>query len=391
MKFIVFSDLHAHTHQAYSMPTSAGGTTRLLDTIRVLSFIRSESTRTGIKDVLFAGDLFEAKGRVPVVVLNAVYRELDLWRKEQMNLIMIPGNHDLAVRSGDEHALEILQELGMVKVVSSPSWAQWKTSTGEVIGLTVVPFREVLKREWFDVMPNGFGITDQSLRICLAHGVVQDSKFSLDSDVSLSNYTNEALISFSWLLPFDFSIVGHVHLPQVLGSGTKVLIPGQPWQQFPHEYKQNRGIWVVDIQKPRKTICTLHPVPGSPMFIQADLLEDETIVCTLHDKVYPIEQHVVGNIILLTPVSVKTSIQAVHSARDKLLNMGAVYVEVLSLEASMRTDAPRVSIDVKNSPYDILQKTLQSGHVSLQGHSLERISLLGEQILKAVLEKTTSE
>lgn len=385
MKLLIFSDLHAHTHQAYSRPTSAGGTSRLLDTIRVLSFIREKSAETGIKDVLFGGDLFEAKGRVPVVTLNAVYRELDQWREAGMNMVMIPGNHDLAVRSGDEHALEVLQELGILSIVSSPSWVFWNTECGECIGITAVPFRDDFRKEWFAVMPNSHGVKDESLRICLAHGVVQGSRFNLDNDNALSDYTNDSIIPVSWLEPFDLSVVGHVHLPQKMGDGGRILIPGQPWQQFPHEHKQKRGIWEVEIDKGGISSCVMHEVPGIPRFFLVELSEGGTFVW--QDKTVSIEEHIPGNIVLMTPKNAMVPSQIIGGAHDKLLELGAIYVDILPPQVQVDKNAPRVAVDVKDSPYDTLKKTVSSGHVSLRGHSVEAITSLGETILDEVLEE----
>lgn len=384
MKFLVFSDLHAHNYQAYSKPTPSGGNTRLLDTMRVLSFIREKSQETGIKDVIFAGDLFESKNRIPVVVLNAIYRELDEWRAEDMTLIMIPGNHDLAVRSGDEHALEVLQEFGMVSLISVPSWVRWETSTGEIVGVTAVPFRERFKESWFDIMQDGLGVTSDSLRICVAHGIVQGSLSRLDDDTPLSYHTNESLIPLSWLSPFDFSIIGHVHLPQVIED--KILIPGQSWQQFPHEGKQDRGIWEVEVEKGKKPFLKKHSVEGVPRFVSAVVSREGSLRWKVGDgggDIHPSK----GNIVLLAPEDVQVPSKVLSDTERSFLEYGAVYVEVLPPESIAITEQPRVVVDVKESPYITLKKTISSGHVSLEGHSEESVFALGEQIIQQVLEE----
>ena len=102
MKALVFSDLQAHTHRAYSRPLAGGSNSRLEIALNILDQISKECQERELRRVFFLGDLFEAKNKIPVVVMNRVFERIERMVKEA-NLIgfyMIPGNHDFAVRNG---------------------------------------------------------------------------------------------------------------------------------------------------------------------------------------------------------------------------------------------------------------------------------------------------
>jgi DNA repair exonuclease SbcCD nuclease subunit len=90
MKILAFSDLHAHTHKAFS--SSAGGVnSRLSDALHVLDQVKELSQ--DVDAILFGGDLFHVSPPPPEV-FNLVFDKLE-HIVEDKRVIMIPGNHDL--------------------------------------------------------------------------------------------------------------------------------------------------------------------------------------------------------------------------------------------------------------------------------------------------------
>lgn len=386
MKFIIFSDLHAHTHQSYSTPIGSGGNTRLMDTVNVLIYIRKKSQETGIRDIIFSGDLFEAKNRIPIVVLNTIYRELLLWKELGLNLIMIPGNHDLAVRTGDEHALEVLKEFKNLNIISKPGWMKWRIGKDQYVCLTLVPYREVFKPEWFDPMPISTETPKSLLRICIAHGIVQGAKATLNDSRILSDYTNDSLIPINWLDKYDLSVVGHVHLPQVLGAARNVLVPGQPWQQFPHEHNQDRGIWIVDIERQSDVQYELIKIPDVPEFVLGELNESGVINWINRLQDHSLEEITKRNIVYITPTSVKIPIAVIEKTKSLLSDYGAVYSEILPAKIECELQEPTVQVDLIKSPHETVKQVLESNQVNLQGFTPEELYELSEKFIDEALD-----
>jgi len=121
VRFVAFSDFHAHnftygSKRVYFSPVSMGGpikegwyNSRFLDQILALQEMFEYVVDHNIGLVVFCGDLFHKRQQVSVDVANAVYKILNYYTSEcDIELVMIPGNHDYADRDGHVHSLEPL-------------------------------------------------------------------------------------------------------------------------------------------------------------------------------------------------------------------------------------------------------------------------------------------
>lgn len=96
MKYIVFSDLHAHEFTEFAKPDETYGNTRLANIIHAVKDI-FRIARADDRTVLFAGDLFHARGSVRSEVFNYVFKVFQ--DNTDVPVIMIRGNHDASNNS----------------------------------------------------------------------------------------------------------------------------------------------------------------------------------------------------------------------------------------------------------------------------------------------------
>lgn len=366
MRLLVISDVHAHPHKRFSKAVD-GKNTRLDHAIQCLAYVRELSRATGIRNVVVAGDLFDAKNRVPIKAVNAVYSELEQWDRDGLSALLIPGNHDLLRQDGAEHALEVFEGLPNTAIVSQPSNFVWTMHDGNPVQVCAIPYRPELDPAWF-AAPDWSGET-----LCVAHAVVAGSRLTESGSVTDQAVDHEGIslrqtMPRAWLEPFDLAIVGHVHYPDIRGN---ILIPGQPWHQHPHEAGQTRGVWVVDGDS-----LTVHPVPGVPVFVTADLDELDRVT---------VDGDPAGNIVLLRPVSHNVTTKAVNNAITDLQEQGASYVDVLPVDASEDShDSPgvRVELSPRMQPAEVVDRVLASGLIDLEGLDPKDLSKLAATILQ---------
>ena len=89
--WIAFSDLHLTTaSQSVAM--------QVLDRVHAEAVARDAG-------VIFLGDFWHHRGKIPVEPLNAAVEKLALWRRPT---IMLTGNHDQVTIGGEVHALTAL-------------------------------------------------------------------------------------------------------------------------------------------------------------------------------------------------------------------------------------------------------------------------------------------
>jgi len=379
-RFLVLSDLHAHTHKRFSHVNQEGNNSRLQVALDVLRYIPQLAKRLGVRDVFFAGDLFETKGRVPVKVMNAVYRELYQWGEADLRLVMIPGNHDLAVRDGSETAIQVFGALKGVSTYVAPHSTLWGLSREPQVALRCVPYRDHFTEEDFAVPEFAPGTP----RICLAHGLVRGSRFMPHDETPKEVWEKaHGQIRPSWLDGFDAAIVGHVHLPQVLGARQHILVPGQPYQQHPYDAGQRRSAWLVEVEGGRVKF-TPHPIPCLPEFFLAKLTGDCSLEC-------PVDLEINGNIILLQPEDHTVLDSVMKEAKERLNSLGAAHVSItppaLVDPLGEQAHEIRLEMDTNQLPQDVLGNVLSSGLVPLRGFAPQELQSEGEEILKEAAQE----
>lgn len=189
-RWVCFSDLHlTAASQAVAM--------------EVLERVHAEAVARDA-GVLFLGDFWHHRGKLPVEPLNAAVEAFSAWR---CPTVMLTGNHDQVSIGGQIHALNALAAAaprGLVKVVAEPT---------VMLGALWLPYRrrqEELRRA-IVLAERAAGERGETLRTVFCHADLQGAAFNdafqAAAGLPLSIFPDEAAV---WS--------GHYHKAQVLGG-----------------------------------------------------------------------------------------------------------------------------------------------------------------------------
>jgi len=118
MKAVFIGDLQAHAWSQYSRTLIDGMNDRLMDVITELQRVRIFAMSKGVGVVCILGDVFQERGKLDVMVLNAIYREIEAFRRVKMRVVLLLGNHD-RTPVGNFHSLEVFR--GIADVIDEPT------------------------------------------------------------------------------------------------------------------------------------------------------------------------------------------------------------------------------------------------------------------------------
>lgn len=111
MKAYILGDLQAHAWGESVTPE--GVNARLMDVVHELRRIRKQALKNNVKHIFILGDVFEERGKLDVVVLNMIYREINRMIAKNIEVIIILGNHD-KIDVGNFHSLEVFRNIATV-------------------------------------------------------------------------------------------------------------------------------------------------------------------------------------------------------------------------------------------------------------------------------------
>lgn len=95
-KIIIFSDTHLHANHPVV------GEDFLNLGISALRQVREYAIENNEKHIVFLGDVFHLKDRIPVRVWNAFFEELSMWDELEIYSYFLMGNHDFHTHSSIE-------------------------------------------------------------------------------------------------------------------------------------------------------------------------------------------------------------------------------------------------------------------------------------------------
>jgi DNA repair exonuclease SbcCD nuclease subunit len=93
--YLLVADIHAHAWSAFSKTDAGGLNSRLHIQLEELLRAADELIRRGGKLMIIAGDLFHVRGSVDPEVFNPVHAAMKSIINRGIDIIAIPGNHDL--------------------------------------------------------------------------------------------------------------------------------------------------------------------------------------------------------------------------------------------------------------------------------------------------------
>lgn len=212
-EFLIFSDLHAHNFKYGSrrVPFKNEGlyNSRLVDAVKVIGEIHAYALAQGVRRVLFGGDLFHRRSVLHTDALNLVYDAIAQLVKD-VELVMIPGNHDYADKHGHVHALQAFKHLENCYVLDTVGGVTFDDTD---VCFVCVPYTDNIEEAQQWLQDAGKIADSHDNAVLLAHlgmqGAVVGSDYVLvsDSDIRVSDVPQDS---------FAACFFGHYHEHQKL-------------------------------------------------------------------------------------------------------------------------------------------------------------------------------
>ncbi|ADJ53150.1 recombination exonuclease [Brochothrix phage BtpYZU04] len=320
MKFVVFSDFHAHRFTEFAQPTETGINTRVQAMLTTLEKVYQIAEEKGA-DVLFAGDLFHKRGAVDTSIFNLVF---NIIAKQTVQTVLLRGNHDSVNNSlYSDSSLVPFSALPNVTVVEKPSVVSVYDAK-----IVCVPYGdEIAEMKTF--------IKENDGDILLAHIGVDGSTTGRYS------HTLEGAFSVNDLRPKDFKYValGHYHKRQFLGPTRNVFYVGNTVQTSFSDEGQDKGVMFIDTD-----------IGGEPEFIP---IANPAFMTLTEDNLPENIEEVLANNFVRLQASAETVAQLTTSSSDS---------EDFNLRVEIQKDftsTARLDIDVNTEPKDITKEWAQ--------------------------------
>ena len=253
MKFIAYSDPHAHPHQNYSKLLPDGMNSRLKNIVDVVREIYNAANRLKIP-VISGGDMFQVKNSMHVLAYNEIAEILKArsrCEREECDIICI-GNHDIATHDGTRHALEPL--IGLPGLLIPPDDQNlYHYSKDMQTIFVVIPYQMEHGRfsqdkfnKCLENAKHFLSDKDAETTVLISHLFTHElMKKHLDRD---GDFSGAELLDI-----FDLVLLGHHHIHDViegptdaLGRTKKVISIGSPIQLRSDERGEKKGYLIID-------------------------------------------------------------------------------------------------------------------------------------------------
>lgn len=253
MRVLVFSDLQAHIFKRYAKHVEFRGkvrNSRLVNIIKAMRYMAKYAIKNDIKYILFSGDLFDERGKIPVEVWNPVHQEFKWWLKKGIVFIGIAGNHDASTRY-DEYSMETFTELGKNYILLIDGIH----NINKYWSVAGISHSDTMAEQIIKISKKDTG----KFKLFLGHFLVGGSSNSLGFEFvsALPSIGEEELNAF------DFCCIGDNHMPQLLGEKKRhVLSPGSLVAHDFGDANGKRGFWELDLRKNGKVRTKHIEVPA---------------------------------------------------------------------------------------------------------------------------------
>lgn len=195
IEYVVFSDLHMYKNFSRSYMRDDGLTSWVLNQIKVIDQIKEYGTLNNINMIIFNGDLFEERSRIPQDLYNLTWDKFKELSKS-FNIIMNTGNHDKTKISNN--SLRPFSDI--VTVVTESRDFEFGSTL-----LRIIPHGKISE--------DNLTMPDKHVKcILFIHEDINGLKYGKNDYKSQSPLDPELFKSWN-------SVVnGHIHTPQMLGS-----------------------------------------------------------------------------------------------------------------------------------------------------------------------------
>ena len=284
MKLLHFADVHLGMENYGRINPQTGLNSRFEDGLKCLAFIVDTGIERGVDAAIFAGDAYRTCDPNPTHQ-HGFASQMRRLRDANIPLILVPGNHDMAVSYGRKSALDIFAALGteMVHVYTQRQIEKVRLNSGL---LQVAPFpwpvrsnlmaqdeyrggseeevtREIEARAAKGIEFLASQVDADSPAILVAH-VMADKAETSGSEYYAAIMRDPRLFAGDLANPaFDYVALGHVHKFQDLNKGSQppVVYSGSMDRINFGEEKDLKGFCIVDIVRKGEAQVEFVPTP----------------------------------------------------------------------------------------------------------------------------------
>jgi len=281
MRILHFADLHlgVENYNAGINPET-GLSLRLHDFLSALDEVVDYALNNDVDLVLFCGDAYKSREPSPTHQREFARR---IWKlaSSGISVFLLTGNHDLPNAIGRATTVEIFKTLSISNVIVGNTIGthriDTKNGTIQVVALPWARRSAILSRE----STRNLSAEDVNKELeSRLTGLLQDEIAGLDATipailaahVTLANakYGSERgmIMGSDYRLlqsvvanpAFDYVALGHIHKKQLLGQNPPVVYAGSLQRIDFSEEDDDKGFYIVDIDKARKVHFDFVPV-----------------------------------------------------------------------------------------------------------------------------------
>jgi exonuclease SbcD len=270
MRFLVFSDVHAHPFVYEATHVSFEGfpgkhNSRLVDTCNALIEVAQYAVQHQVQTVLFGGDLFHTRQAVRTLAFNLVYHVIKKHFSDAgLDLIMIPGNHDYADRNGAVHSLETLKSLQGVTVLDSVTKMASQQPGLQIVS---VPYTDNVNKAREHLQLAASLTAGDEPVVLLAHlgteGAIVGSDYVMLSP-------NDITVDDIPLRQFDLCLFGHYHQHQQIAKNAHYI--GALTQHNWGDANTTRGFLDITLTKEHYGITRIET--KAPKFVRCESIAE---------------------------------------------------------------------------------------------------------------------
>lgn len=191
--------------------------------LTTLQRIRELSEEEDIKQVVCLGDFWDARNILSVRHLDALMDEFMKWKRDRIQLMMIPGNHDQVTVDGRIHGVRVFEPFDNITVATEPIHDRLSK-------VAVLPWREDPEEQAqiFADVPRGYTV--------FAHAEAPGS-------LANSGKRMEGRFSKAELTRLRAVYLGHFHKRQQIGKNCWYI--GNPYEKDFAEMGDPKGIAII--------------------------------------------------------------------------------------------------------------------------------------------------
>lgn len=302
MKALIVGDVHLDKGTSIGKNYGPGKlNSRNEDKFRLLNWVQSKAIEYDVKNVVFAGDIFEHYNADNILV-QLFFSYLKTYEQYDINVHIILGNHDIK-RIGDQYH-SVLNLINIVGFKTCKVYSEIYTEQIEDGFITFIPFRDRKSlnsesaSEALDKL-NNLLENKSNNHICIGHLTLDGSLYVGDEIDDLHNELHCPVSMF--VDKFTATFMGHIHKPQVMNENPFVGHVGSLDISDFGEVNHNKIIYLYDSKRKNKIIKLDVPtrplkkleicIPESvdPTQYLIDMLENEESKSTLHDSILQLE------------------------------------------------------------------------------------------------------